>query len=75
MHLFGPDLPSTLLLRRPDIKAAGMRVQSENATISGSTAAFFPQLNHNLLQRKPLSATLSKQLINKREEQLLIWLQ
>jgi NodT family efflux transporter outer membrane factor (OMF) lipoprotein len=40
-----PQLPSTLLLHRPDVRAAAEQVRAANAQIGVARAAYFPQFN------------------------------
>ena len=63
-----PNLPSTLLERRPDIAAAELRVQAANANIGVTRAAYFPAFN--------LSSSLaveSKKLANLFTHPSLVW--
>ena len=63
-----PDLPSTLLERRPDIAEAALRVQAANANIGVARAAFFPQFNLSL--GLGLESALLNSLLTRRS---LVW--
>lgn len=39
-----PDLPSTVLLRRPDVRQAELLLQAAHANIGAARAAFFPRI-------------------------------
>lgn len=63
-----PDLPSALLMRRPDVAAAIERVRSANASIGVARAAFFPDFNLTAL-----IAAQSGQLSNLFSASSLFW--
>lgn len=63
-----PDLPSALLMRRPDVAAAIERVKSANASIGVARAAFLPDFNLTALL-----AAQSSQLSNLFSASSLFW--
>lgn len=63
-----PNLPSTLLERRPDIAAAALRVEAANANIGVARAAFFPQFNLSL--GSGLESAMLNNLLTRRS---LVW--
>ena len=63
-----PDLPSTLLERRPDIAEAAARVQAANANIGVARSAYFPQFNLSL--GSGLESALLSNLLTRKS---LVW--
>lgn len=63
-----PELPSTLLERRPDIIAAEQRVQAANFEIGVACAAFYPQINFS-----SVAGFDSKTLANLISQPSLFW--
>lgn len=63
-----PELPSSLLERRPDIAAAEQRVQAANFEIGVACAAFYPQINFS-----SIAGVESQTLANLFDQPSLFW--
>jgi multidrug efflux system outer membrane protein len=44
-HSINADLPSTLLLQRPDVQAAELRLKASDANVEAARAAFMPRIS------------------------------